>query len=146
MTIWDTTQSPFGNVGSRNLTLPANWVFGGSTGGMTSLDEDLRGVDVGYDRDRYGVDGKYFWGPNVVLALDYKRDERNGFRSQFATIGSTSTQLLTPLDDATDRVDAAVRYQAEHWFAELTYSGSFYNTKAASLKWTNPFGLVAARH
>ena len=141
VTIWDTTQSPFGNVGSRNLTLPANWVFGGSTSGMTSLDEDLRGVDVGYDRDRYGVDGKYFWGPNVVLALDYKRDERNGFRSQFATIGSTSTQLLTPLDDATDRVDAAVRYQAEHWFAELTYSGSFYNTKAASLKWTNPFGL-----
>ena len=141
VTIWDTTQTPFGNVGSRNLTLPANWVFGGSTGGMTSLDEDLRGVDVGYDRDRYGIDGKYFWGPNVVLALDYKRDERNGFRSQFATIGSTSTQLLAPLDDATDRVDAAVRYQSERWFAELTYSGSFYNTKAASLKWTNPFGL-----
>ena len=140
--IWDTTQTPFGNVGSSNLTLPANWVFGGSTSGMTSLDDDLRGVDVGYDRDRYGVDGKYFWGPNVVLALDYKRDERNGFRSQFATIGSTSTQLLTPLDDATDRVDAAVRYQTEHWFAELTYSGSFYNTKAAFLKWTNPFGLA----
>ena len=140
--IWDTTQTPFGNVGSRNLTLPANWVFGGSTGGMTSLDEDLHGVDVGYDRDRYGVDGKYFWGPNVVLSLDYKRDVRDGYRSQFGTIGSTSTQLLRPLDDATDRVDAAVRYQTDHWFAELTYSGSFYNTDAASLKWANPFGLA----
>jgi MtrB/PioB family decaheme-associated outer membrane protein len=140
--IWDTTQTPFRNVGSSNLTLPADWVFGGSTSGMTSLDEDLRNVDVGYDRDRYGVDGKYYWGPNVVMALDYKRDERDGFRSQFATIGSTSTQLLTPLDDSTDRIDAAVRYQAERWFAELAYSGSFYNTKAASLKWTNPFGLA----
>ena len=125
--------------------LPADWVFGGSTSGMTSLDEDLRTVDVGYDRDRYGVDGKYFWGPNVVLSLDYKRDERNGFRSQFGSFGSTSTQLLKPLDDSTDRVDAAVRYQTEHWFAELSYNGSFYNTKAASLKWTNPFAPGAAR-
>ncbi len=140
--IWDTTETPFNNVGSKDLTLPSSWVYGGSTAGMTSLGQDLHGVDVGYDRDRYGADGKYFWGPNLVLGLDYKRDERSGFRSQFATIGSTSTQLLTPLDDATDRVDAAVRYQTERWFAELTYSGSFYNTKAAWLKWTNPFGLA----
>ena len=141
VTIWDTTETPFNNVGGKDLTLPSSWVYGGSTAGMTSLGQDLHGVDVGYDRDRYGADGKYFWGPNVVLGIDYKRDERSGIRSQFGTIGSTSTQLLTPLDDATDRVDAAVRYQTERWFAELAYSGSFYNTKAAWLKWTNPFGL-----
>jgi MtrB/PioB family decaheme-associated outer membrane protein len=137
--IWDTTQTPFLNVGSQNLTLPANWVFGGSTSGMTSLDEDLRNVDVGYDRDRYGAAGKYYWGPNVVLALDYRRDDRNGYRSQFGSFGSTSTQLLKPLDDITDRVTATVRYQASHWFAELGYNGSFYDTKAALLRWQNPF-------
>jgi MtrB/PioB family decaheme-associated outer membrane protein len=142
VTIWDTTETPFNNVGSKDLTLPSTWVYGGSTAGMTSLGQDLHGVDVGYDRDRYGANGKYFWGPNVVLGIDFKRDERSGFRSQFGAIGSTSTQLLKPIDDATDRVDAAVRYQTERWFAELTYSGSFYGTNAAFLKWTNPFGLA----
>jgi MtrB/PioB family decaheme-associated outer membrane protein len=142
--IWDTTQTPFLNVGSQNLSLPANWVFGGSTGGMTSLNQDLRNVDVGYDRDRYGAVGKYYWGPNVVLALDYRRDDRNGYRSQFGSFGSTSTQLLKPLDDITDRVTATVRYQTSRWFAELGYNGSFYNTKAAVLRWQNPFSPMVA--
>ncbi|NJD31473.1 MAG: MtrB/PioB family decaheme-associated outer membrane protein [Gammaproteobacteria bacterium] len=139
VSIWDTTETPFKGAGSKDLTLPANWVFGGSTSGMTSLPDDLHNVDVGYDHDRYGLNGKYFLGQDVVLAVDYKRDERSGFRSQFGAIGGTSTQLLKPLDDATDRVTATVRYQTSRWFAEVGYYGSFYNTKAASLDWQNPF-------
>jgi MtrB/PioB family decaheme-associated outer membrane protein len=141
-TIWDTTETPFKGVSSKNLTLPSNWVFGGSTSGMTSLDEDLHKVDVGFDRSRYGAAGKYFWGPNVVIALDFRRDERSGFRSQFGSFGSTSTQLLTPIDDSTDRVMASVRYQTDRWFAEIGYNGSFYDTKAAWLDWQNPFAPI----
>jgi MtrB/PioB family decaheme-associated outer membrane protein len=139
VSIWDTTETPFKGVGSRNLTLPSDWVYGGSTWGMTSLDADLHNVDVGYDHDRYGVDGKYFLGQNLVFAVDYKRDERSGFRSQFATFGSASTQLLRPLDDSTDRFTATVRYQTRRWFAEIGYNGSFYNTNAASMRWANPY-------
>jgi MtrB/PioB family decaheme-associated outer membrane protein len=138
-TIWDTTQTPFRNVGSQQLNLPSNWVFGGSTSGMTSLDEDLRDVDVGFNRDRYGAVGRYFWGENMVFAVDYRRDERSGLRSQFGAIGGTSTQLLKPLDDATDRWSATVRYQTDRWFAEFGYFGSFYDTKAPWLRWQNPF-------
>jgi MtrB/PioB family decaheme-associated outer membrane protein len=140
--IWDTTETVFSGVGSQDLTLPNNWVYGGSTSGMTTLNQNLRSVDVGYNRDRYGATGKYYWGPNLVLGVDYRRDERSGFSSQFGTIGSTSTQLLKPIDDNTDRVEAALRYQTERWFAEVAYNGSFYNTKAASLTWANPFGLA----
>ncbi len=140
--LWDTTDTPFLGVGSRNLTLPANWVAGGSTAGMTSLAADLHPVDVGYDRDRYGAEGRYFWGPNLVFGLDYRRDERSGFRSKFGAFGSTSTQLLAPLDDATDRIDATVRYQTERWFAEFGYHGSFYGANAASFNWQNPFNSM----
>ncbi len=142
VSIWDTTETPFRDVGSRSLTLPSNWVAGGSTSGMTTLNADLHNVDVGYDHDRYGVDGRYFLGQNTVLSVDYKRDDRSGFRSQFGAIGGTSSQLLKPVDDTTNRVTAAVRYQTSRWFAEVSYNGSFYSNNASRVDWQNPFKPV----
>ena len=139
VSIWDTTETPFEHVGSRSLVLPSDWAYGGSTSGMTTLDENLHPVDVGYDRDRYGIGGKYFLGQNLVFALDFKRDDRSGFRSQFGSFGSTSTQLLAPIDDSTDRITASVRYQAAGWFVEVGYNGSFYSNNASSFDWMNPF-------
>jgi MtrB/PioB family decaheme-associated outer membrane protein len=138
-TIYDTTATVFGGVGGTGLTLPAAWVPAGSTGGMTALDDSLYPVDVGVDRDRYGASGAFWWGENLAFSLDYRRDERDGTRPQLAAIGGTSAQLLRPVDDATDRLDARVRYQGAKWFAEIGYSGSLYDTKAAQLNWENPF-------
>jgi MtrB/PioB family decaheme-associated outer membrane protein len=137
--IWDTTATPYSGVGSRNLTLPSNWVDGGTTGGMTQLDSSLRNVDVGYDRDRYGADGRFWFLDNFSFDLDYRRDERSGTRPQLASFGSVTTQLVAPVDDTTDRVDATVRYQGKGWFVQAGYYGSFYDTKAAYLRWDNPF-------
>jgi MtrB/PioB family decaheme-associated outer membrane protein len=142
--LWDTTESVFGGAGSLDLTLPPNWVYASSTGGMTALDDSLRRRDVGFDRDRYVAAGKYYWGPNLVFGLDYRRDEREGIRTQFATLGNQSSQLLIPLDDATDRVTATIRFQAEKWFAEVGYNGSFYDTRAAALGWDNPYTPIVA--
>lgn len=138
-TIWDTTRTPFDGNGSRNLVLPPGWVDSGSTAGMTTLDADLHDVDVGYDRDRYGVAGRYLWGQNLVLTVDFRRDKREGSRSQFGSFGSTSTQLVAPVDDSTDRVTAGLRYQEGRWFVELAYNGSFYRNDADSWRWQNPF-------
>jgi MtrB/PioB family decaheme-associated outer membrane protein len=142
--IWDTTATPFGGNGSTALTLPSNWVDAGYTGGMTALDASLRDVDVGFDRDRYGAAGRFWLGENVKFDLDYRRDERDGTRTQLASFGSTSTELLRPVDDATDRLDATVRYQAKNWFVQAGYFGSIYDTKAALLRWDNPFTAMVA--
>ncbi len=90
---------------------PADWVDAGSTGGMTALDGSLRSVDIGFDRDRYGVAGRYWMLENVEFKVDYRRDQRDGTRAQLASFGSVSTQLPVPVDDATDRLDATVRYE-----------------------------------
>ena len=42
----DTVQTPFEGVGSDELTLPPDWVDSGSTGGMTSLDENLHDAEL----------------------------------------------------------------------------------------------------
>jgi MtrB/PioB family decaheme-associated outer membrane protein len=141
--IWDTTETPFRGNGSTRLTLPAGWVDGGSTAGMSALDASLRPVDVGYDRDRYGAAGGYWFSDALRFSLDYRRDDRSGTRPQLASFGSVSAEMLRPVDDATDRVDATLRYQGAGWFAEAGYSGSIYDTQAAWLTFDNPFTAMA---
>ncbi|MFO1408149.1 MAG: MtrB/PioB family decaheme-associated outer membrane protein [Steroidobacteraceae bacterium] len=143
-TIWDTTRTPYRGIGSNDLTLPSGWVDAGSTAGMTTLDADLHDVDVGYDRDRYGVAGRYLWGQNLILTVDFRRDKRDGTRSQFGSFGSTSTQLLAPVNDSTDRVTAGLRYQESRWFVEIAYNGSFYRNDADAWRWQNPFTPMVA--
>jgi len=138
-TIFDTTETVFGGVGSSNLALPSGWVPAGNTAGLTGLASSLQPVDVGLDRDRYGASGAFWWGRNLKFSLDYRRDERDGIRTQMGAIGSVSAQLLRPVDDATDRLDATVRYEGARWYAQVGYSGSIYDTKAAYLRWQNPF-------
>jgi MtrB/PioB family decaheme-associated outer membrane protein len=137
--ISDTGATIFNGVEGDDLGLPTGWVRAGTTGGMTALDASLRQVDVGYDRDRYGLAGRYFLGKNWSFGLDYKRDERSGSRPKYGSFGSVSTELLRPLDDATDRVNATVRYEGSHWFAQAGYYLSLYDTKTAAFRWENPF-------
>ncbi|MCX7054982.1 MAG: MtrB/PioB family outer membrane beta-barrel protein, partial [Proteobacteria bacterium] len=141
--ISDTGETPFEGIGSTDLTLPGGWVRAGSTAGMTSLGTSLRPVDVGYDRDRYGANGRYFLGDKWTFVLDYKRDERSGTRPRYGSFGSVSTEMLRPIDDSTDRINADVRYQGKHWFAQLGYFASIYDTKAASFEFDNPFNAAA---
>jgi MtrB/PioB family decaheme-associated outer membrane protein len=142
--ISDTGETIFSGIGSDDLSLPDGWVTAGSTSGMTALDSSLRGVDVGYDRDRYGASGRYFLGDKWTFGLDYKRDERSGTRPRYGSFGSVSSEMLRPIDDTTDRISADVRYQGKHWFAQLGYYASIYDTKAAGFRFDNPFNAFVA--
>lgn len=137
--IADTGETVYSGLGSTSLELPAGWVRAGSTAGMSALDGSLRGVDIGYDRDRYGLAGRSFWGENLQFTVDYRRDERDGTRPTFGSFGSVSAQLLRPVDDATDRFTLALRYQGARGFAEAGYYLSLYDTQAAKLQWGNAF-------
>jgi MtrB/PioB family decaheme-associated outer membrane protein len=142
--ISDTGETVYRGVESNDLTLPAGWVRAGTTAGMTALGTSLRPVDVGYDRDRYGLFGRFFMGDAWTFGVDYKRDERSGTRSRFASFGSVSSETLRPVDDATDRLNATVRYQAGRWFAQVGYYGSIYDSDADAFRFANPFTSFVA--
>ena len=142
--ISDTGETIFSGIGGDDLSLPGGWVRAGSTAGMTALGSSLRSVDVGYDRDRYGANGRYFLGDHWTFGLDYKRDERSGTRPRYGSFGSVSSEMLRPVDDATDRITADVRYQGKHWFAQLGYYASIYDTKTAGFQFDNPFNAAVA--
>ncbi len=140
----DTGETIFGGVGSADLTLPPGWVRAGSTAGFTALGSSLRSVEVGYDRDRYGANGRYFLGDKWTFGLDYKRDERSGTRPRLGSFGSVSSEMLRPIDDSTDRVTADVRYQGKSWFAQVGYFASSYDTQVPGLRFDNPFNAFVA--
>lgn len=137
--ISDTGETFYAGVGSTDLTLPAGWVRAGSTAGMTALGASLRPVDVGYDRDRYGLFGRFFLGDAWSFDVDYRRDERSGTRPKFSSFGSTAVELLRPVEDSTDRLTATVRYQGARWFAQVGYHASAYETDTAALRHANPY-------
>lgn len=143
-TIWDTTETPYTGNGSTTLSLPSDWVSAGSTAGMTALPATLRDVEVGYDRDRYGAGAGFWFFENLKLDVLYRRDDRSGTRTQLGSFGSTSTQMLRPIDDTTDRLDVDLRYEGRNWFLSAGFFGSLYDTKAAQLRWDNPFTAMVA--
>lgn len=138
-TIADSAQSVYGGAGGTNQSLPSGWVRAGSTGAMTSLGSSLHGADVGFDRDRYGAAGKFWWDGKLLFALDYRRDDRDGNRPTFGSFGSVSTQLLRPVNDSTDRINATARYVGSKWFAQVGYYASIFDNKAEGVRWDNPF-------
>jgi MtrB/PioB family decaheme-associated outer membrane protein len=142
--IADTGETIFVGSGSRDLTLPPGWVRAGSTAGMTALDSSLRSTDVGYDRDRYGAQGRFFLGDAWTISLDYKRDERSGNRPRLGSFGSVSSEMLRPVDDSTDRITADVRYQGRQWVARVGYFASIYDTKTTDFQFDNPFNAFVA--
>jgi MtrB/PioB family decaheme-associated outer membrane protein len=143
-TIWDTTATPYTGNGSTSLSLPADWVTAGSTAGMTALPATLHDVDVGYDRDRYGASGRFWAFENLKLDVMYRRDDRSGTRTRSGAFGSTSTEMLRPIDDTTDRLNVDLRYEGKNWFLSAGFYGSLYDTKAAQLTWDNPFTPMVA--
>jgi MtrB/PioB family decaheme-associated outer membrane protein len=142
--IADTGETIFEGAGGSDLTLPSGWVRAGSTGGMTALGSSLRSVDVGYDRDRYGADGRYYLGEHWTFSLDYKRDERSGTRPRLGSFGSVTSEMLRPIDDSTDRITADVRYQGKQWIARVGYFASIYDTKTEDFRFDNPFNAFVA--
>jgi MtrB/PioB family decaheme-associated outer membrane protein len=137
--ITDTAQSVYSGLGGSNLTLPAGWTTGGNTQLMPDLDDNLRKVDTGFDRDRYGAGFGYWLGKNIVFGVDYKHDERDGTRPMLGSFGSVAVQFLRPVSDSTDRLNATARYEGSKWFAQVGYYASIYNNDAAKLRFENPF-------
>lgn len=137
--VFDTTQTVFTGTGSAQLGLPENWVRAGSTSGMAAVASDLRNVNISNERKTLGLDGQYFFSQRLGLAVDYRRQERDGLAIQGASFGTTSSQLPMAIDSTTDQVDLTLRYRADRGDVTLAYYASFYNEADPGRTWANPF-------
>ncbi|MDJ0812318.1 MAG: MtrB/PioB family decaheme-associated outer membrane protein [Woeseiaceae bacterium] len=132
------TETPYSGSGEV-LNLPAGWVPGATTGTMPGLADALAVHEIETDRTVLDLGMNYLATRNVRLLVDYERQERDGTGIMPGSFFSQGAYLPRPIDDYTDRFDAAVAYSNESFDLKLAYYGSFYRNELESLTWDNAF-------
>src|SRR6056297_886005 len=142
----DNALTPFLGAGSPNQILPADWVLAGTTDGMTSLEQNLRSVNIGSDRDilTLGIEfgGKSPW----RYRADFERTSRSGNSIRGASFIFRAAELAAPVDYQTTRLDAGIAYVKDRWRLEASYNLSHFENDNQALFWENPFtGIFGAQ-
>lgn len=133
----DTAMTPFLGGGTGQLTLPAG--FPGATTGAMPLAGTLQGADLAYKRRRLEL------GATVLTDLDWSfrigmsHRVREGTQRSAGSFFTNAAQLVAPVDQTTDEIEASASYAARGWSATLSYLGSIFRNADSSLTWSNPF-------
>ncbi|HEX3141516.1 MAG TPA: MtrB/PioB family decaheme-associated outer membrane protein, partial [Rhizobacter sp.] len=134
--------SPFFGIGGGLLTLPPGYPAA-STAGMP-LAATLQPVDIEYKRSRIDIGGTLLGPVGWQFRVDARRDVRDGTQRSAGSFFSSTTQLVAPLDQTTDQVEAVAEYADRRWQASFGYRGSVFSNGNDSLTWQNPFTPVVA--
>jgi len=137
--IFDTSSTPYRGNGTSRLTLPPDWVRAPTTTQMTALAAAATPVAIGWDRDTYGLGFDFSPTQRWKLRADYTRREREGLGRSSASFFFNAVEFATPIDYATDDLEAALSYSADDWQASLTYFGSIFSNDTSNLTWDNPY-------
>ncbi|MGA9855615.1 MAG: MtrB/PioB family decaheme-associated outer membrane protein [Gammaproteobacteria bacterium] len=132
--------TPFQGLGSDTLTLPANWVPGGSTGQMTNLNRDQQNVDIQNTR-RIASMGMKIMPPrsNWSYSVHFQRDTQDGTDALGGNFVTTNSILPAYFDYRTNQVRASADYAVDKWQVSFGYYGSFFQDANAAITWSNPF-------
>jgi MtrB/PioB family decaheme-associated outer membrane protein len=137
--IFATSVTPYNGNGTDRLTLPANWVRAPTTEGMSALDDAAEPVEIGWDRDIYGLGFDVSPTQRWKLRVDYTRQEREGLIRSSGSFFFNGVEFAAPVDDATDDLEVALNYSADTWQVGLTYFGSVFDNEYDDLNWDNPY-------
>ena len=161
----NTAQSPFGGVGTSNLTVPGSLItalqgdYTGTAAGYVKEGADILAaehvINIGIQRDR--KEGGFTWdlGPQFSVKVDYSNEHRYGVQEQGMLFSSNpsgnAAQVPMPVDDTTQDASIAAQYFGKtpwggKWNGILKYDASIYtdavsaNGVADSFMAANPFG------
>ncbi|MDX1345037.1 MAG: MtrB/PioB family decaheme-associated outer membrane protein [Sedimenticolaceae bacterium] len=149
-----TLSSPFVNIGSTELKLPAGWVAGDETGDMTNLQTSLRQFNIGTERRRYTLGGESIFGQGMTFKAEAVYETKDGIELIGGAIGrgfglenppygvgTRATLMPVPIDYQTTQLDLKLGYQKPRYGVELGYYLSVFRNGNDSLSWENPFNL-----
>ena len=133
----DGASSPFLGNGGSVLTLPPGYPAD-STAGMP-LASTLAPADIGYKRSRLDLGGTLNGPEDWQFRLDVRHDVRDGTQRSAGSFFSSASQLVAPLDQTTDQIEAAAEYAGSRLQASIGYRASLFRNGDDSLTWQNPF-------
>lgn len=133
------TRTVFVGAGIDDQRLPADWVFADNTRLMTALDDSLRAVDVGHDRETlslgFELGGESPW----RYRMEAGQSTKEGSVIRGGSFMFRAAELLAPVDYETTRVEAAIGYVQDTWELEAAYTLSTFDNAHESLRWQNPY-------
>jgi len=138
----DGASSPFLGNGGSVLTLPPGFPAD-TTSGMP-LASTLAPVDIGYKRSRLDLGGTVDGPENWQFRLDVRHDVRDGTQRAAGSFFSSTSQLVAPLDQTTDQIEAVAEYAGRSLQASIGYRASIFRNGDESLTWQNPFTPLVA--
>ncbi len=135
----DTVSTPFIGSGSGSLTLPAGFAAS-TTAGMAP--GSLQQFDLGTRRKRLGVGASWTPVTSWEYALNFRHQTKEGTKRSAGAFFVNSSQLIEPVDYATDQIDASASYSDRKLQLKFGYYGSIFKNSIDSLSWANPYGTT----
>jgi len=135
---FDQLVTPFNNVGSDSLTLPAGWSFfdGNNSQAATS---DWSNFELGSDWKRIKLGWRLNTDNNFDYQFNYQQTKKTGFREFSAAQIWNASYLPLPLDHKIDQLDLRMSYNGGDWWGSFSYQLSSFSNNADSLRYQNPF-------
>ncbi|NRF71073.1 MtrB/PioB family decaheme-associated outer membrane protein [Aquincola sp. S2] len=135
----DSATTPFLGHGGAVLTLPAG--FPAPTTAAMPLAATLQPVDIGYDRKILDLGATLPTAGPWSWRADLRHERREGTQRGAGSFFSTTSQLVLPVDQVTDRLELAAAYSGHALQATLGYHASIFRSHTPALTWSNPFSM-----
>lgn len=144
----DSAMTIFEGSGDSNLTLPAGWVAGANTAGMTQLLPSLRDSDIEHMRRRLDLGFDAMLPHRWDVMTSYRRETKDGIKTVGAVIGNSggnprSVILPEPIDYVTDQIEAVISHADQRKQLQIGYYVSLFENENRSLTWQNPYAAIA---
>jgi len=145
--IYDDTATPYRSAAPGQLTLPSNWIYSGSTAGMTQLNPSLSPVDIESNRRTVSLLGQFPASTHWTLYTDLSHEEQKGTGLTSASFLTDAVQLPEPIDYETNTIEGGAAWSSRAASLHLAYTGSWFQDNTDSLTFENPYlPLVAGEN
>ncbi len=142
----DSARTPFKGIGTDYLHLPDTWIRDATTTGMTLLNDSLKNVAMGTERQKYNGGFKLNLTKQWNFKLVLQHEKKEGLKATGGVIGISGFNPLAivapkPIDQETNNVDVQLAFNGEKGQVQLGYHLSLFDNHTNSFSWQNPYQL-----
>tara|TARA_R110001583_G_scaffold19234_3_gene75547 strand:- start:4058 stop:6208 length:2151 start_codon:yes stop_codon:yes gene_type:complete len=129
--------TPFTNVGSDSLLLPADWQRVATTTEMSN--QQLSQFDQQIERENWQLAAEADFSNNWQGYIDYQQQDKQGLRTTSGNIITKAVILPTAIDQQHKQLDAGSYYQYDAGTLLVNYYHSDFNNKRTAVNWQSPY-------
>jgi MtrB/PioB family decaheme-associated outer membrane protein len=136
--LYDTGVTPY-QVNGAHLLLPAGWVPGGGTAGMSALNTSLAPAKLESDRRTVALLARYFASQSWTIFGEFRRQEHDGTGITSGSFLTQAVQLPQPFDYVTNSFETGAAWAGRKASFRISYTSSWFEDDNSSITFDNPY-------